>query len=251
MWDVPALPTRTPRVGPWVRLLTRIRLLGVVLAAALATLASATTAYAAPSPDLPPHRIPEEVTRVVQTQALPWVVAKSKDTGNVDRVATLTGVGDIHEIFAFTDTWIAGNAPQTPIESRQHWSAVLLANGQPAGVVDIAEKDGVMAPTGYGLARDLAAVLAGTGDGYYIVGTQLTGSWILRGDTLTPVDSFARKLSADPISLTEAQPKIHASVQSAVDTTRPTDMGFFLLVIVGTFVLMGFGVWWRARRSPR
>ena len=248
---MPALPTRTPRVGPWVRLLTRIRLLGVVLAAALATLASATTAYAAPSPDLPPHRIPEEVTRVVQTQALPWVVAKSKDTGNVDRVATLTGVGDIHEIFAFTDTWIAGNAPQTPIESRQHWSAVLLANGQPAGVVDIAEKDGVMAPTGYGLARDLAAVLAGTGDGYYIVGTQLTGSWILRGDTLTPVDSFARKLSADPISLTEAQPKIHASVQSAADTTRPTDMGFFLLVIVGTFVLMGFGVWWRARRSPR
>lgn len=248
---MPALPTRTPRVGPWYRLLSRIRLLGVVLAAALATITPATTVYAAPSPDLPPHRTPEEVTRVVQTQALPWVVAKSKDTGNVDRVATLTGVGDIHEIFAFTDAWIAGDAPQTPIKSRERWSAVLLADGQPAGIVDIATKDGVMAPTGYGLAKDVAAVLAGTGDGYYIVGTQLTGSWILRGDTLTPVDSFARKLSGVPISLADAQPKIHASVQSTVDTTRPTDMGFFLLVIVGTFVLMGFGVWWRARRSPR
>ena len=31
-------------------------------ACALATLASATTAYAAPSPDLPAQRIPEEVT---------------------------------------------------------------------------------------------------------------------------------------------------------------------------------------------
>ncbi len=210
----------------------RGRLCAAVLAlvALVIGVAPAGAAFAMRTPN-PPQNVPAEVADTFANDVLTWVLASSGGGKDAGTVATVTGVSQVHEVFGFTPAFVSGDPDAAVVRSLGHWVGVLVAGADPVGVATVEGAAGSYAPATFRMSTDAARALAATRDGYYVEGSPATGSWVLRGDLLSPADAWAQRLSADPVTVEAAQTLIAASA-----VAPDTGWSHRLLVVLGLLV---------------
>ncbi|MFN8098303.1 MAG: hypothetical protein U0Q21_08460 [Dermatophilaceae bacterium] len=207
----------------------------IALLLALATVFGPGCAADAGRQPTPPQSVPADVTDVFATDLLPWVLDAADGGKDADAVARITGVGQVHEVFGFTPEFLDGDADAAVVRSLGHWSGVLVAGSDPVGVATVDRTSGRYAPATFAMSADMAAALARTDHGYFVEGSPRTGSWILADGVLTPVDSWALRLSTQPLALAAAQPLLARSadwVGSPVPALMLAGVGLLLAALV-------------------
>lgn len=186
----------------------------------------------AANPPLPPQSVPTDVARVFADETLAW--ANALEPGSGKPTHTYTSVGAVREVFGFTGEFLSGKGDVIPIRSLNQWSAALLAGDKPVAVATVAMESGAYRTVGVAGSADLAAGLALGPDGYYVEGQPSVGTWVLNDDgTLAPADDWARRISATPIALTDAQPLLTAGWRSSQSQGGIPMWGLVLIGVVG------------------
>ena len=178
---------------------------------------------------------PLEVARVFADETLAWANALEPGTGKP--APSYTSVGPARQVFGFTREFLSGEVDVTPIRSLDHWGAPLLVDDKPVAVATVAMEKGAYRTVGVAVSAELATGMASESAGYYVQGQPSVGTWVLSDNgTLTPADDWAKRISASPIALTEAQPLITAGWRSS---QSQGGIPMWALVLIGVVGLAG------------
>jgi hypothetical protein len=194
-----------------------MRVTAAIAGALVAAVVAAGPAQAVPTPE-----IPADVAATFAGAALRQLRA---DPGTVD--TDFSGdirADDIHEVFAFTREFLRGTPTREPVASTGSWIASITRGEEVLGTVWVWKPDGGRAEVqGYAKYVELGVALADVGPTDILIEDAPTGAWFaLSGDTVRPLNDWARDAVPEPASVSVAQEVVAA--QAALRQEQAAEM---------------------------
>jgi hypothetical protein len=175
-----------------------------IAGALVAAVVAAGPAHAVPTPEIPAD--------VAATFAGAAVRQLRADPGTLD--TDFSGdirADDIHEVFAFTREFVRGTPTREPVASTGSWIASITRGEEEVlGTVWVWKPDGGRAEVqGYADYVELGVALADVGPTDILIEDAPTGAWFaLSGDTLRPLNNWARQALPEPGNISGLQETI-------------------------------------------
>jgi hypothetical protein len=171
--------------------------LGAVAAVAAALLLAPGPALAVPTAD-----IPDDVLALLDGEGLRTLLPEPDDAADASVRADA-----VHEVYAFTPEFLRGGRTDVAVAATGEWIACLRQGDEVLGTVRVDKPDGEAAAlAGSDRDIDLGVALTGLGTGELVVEEKASGALFgLDGDTVRPLNGWARLELARPARLAELQ----------------------------------------------
>jgi hypothetical protein len=132
----------------------------------------------------------------------------------------LSGVlraGRVHQVYAFTEEWVRGEASADPAAPTLEWLAPVVRGSDVLGTVRVWKPDGAAAEVaGFDGDTRLAAALQGFEDLPIVEDPSVAEYFALDGDSVLPVNEAAARELPDRADVADFQPVVAARVAAAV-----------------------------------
>jgi hypothetical protein len=203
-----------------------------VLAASVVALALST----GPAGAAPPDGIPPDVKALVAGDAV-----RQADAGAAGIRADFSGAraDAVHEVFMFTTDFVEGVETDRPITSAGRWIAGIERDGTVLGTLEVWKPDGGPAELA-GFSADVAtgSVLGTLTPAEIFIADDPRGThYALDGETVRPLNDWARDLLPEPAHLSALQEAVAEEHARAVEASTVYDHPPVLTVSLMAMVL--------------